>query len=366
MNTSPTSGLPPEQTGPARHVLIVDDEKALGRTIAYFVRSHGWEVTVTHDVETALERLENDPRLEACISDVYLDEREGIAGGHLIADACKHRNPQIPCLLLTGKPSMQAVIAGLQVGASDFLTKPVDLPLLVEKLGKAIEDLQVRRRLEELEQVNRLLGQILPNTIEAKDPLTRGHSDRVVQYSINLARRVGVAEEEIPTLRLASQLHDIGKIGIPGEILSKPGKLTLEERKIIEEHPEIGYRILEPFEATVPKVREWVLQHHERWDGKGYPRGLKGDEVELPGLILILAEVYDALATQRSYKKPWSKEKIADFFIEEAGRHFHPDLARIVSEGVRSYGSLFFRREPTPSRQEKLDVPHGEIQGEFF
>lgn len=359
MNSAPDSPASPRP----RHVLIVDDEELLGRQIAYFIKSQGWEATVAHDVETALNILHSDTPLDACISDVYLDERATKAGGHLVAEACRQRNPQLPCLLLTGKPSMQAVLEGLRAGASDFLTKPVDLPLLLEKLDKAIEDVQIRRRVHELEHVNLLLSQILPNTIEAKDPLTRGHSDRVVRYSVNLARRVGVPEHEIPTLRLASQLHDIGKIGIPGEILSKPGKLTREERKVIEEHPQIGWRVLEPFEGSVPKVREWVLQHHERWDGRGYPHGLRGEEVELPGRILILAEVYDALAAARSYKQPWTNTQIADFFAEEAGKHFDPELAKLVSDGVRAHGGGFFRGERTPSPEGGAKRARGEDEG---
>ena len=159
-------------------------------------------------------------------------------------------------------------------------------------------------------------------------------------------------------MRLASQLHDIGKIGIPGEILSKPGRLTRDERKIIEEHPDIGYRILEPFERQRPQGPR-VGPTAPRTLGRArLPRAASsGDEVELPGRILILAEVFDALAAERSYKKPWSQEKIADFFLEEAGHHFDPDLARIVSEGVRSHGSRFFQTEPPMPRSEGEDPP---------
>jgi putative two-component system response regulator len=360
--------LDPQASPETRSVLIVDDEELLGRQIAYFLRSEGWEATVANSVESALHLLAQHAPFDACISDVYLDESSTLAGGPQIANACKQKEPQVPCLLLTGKPSMQAVLDGLRAGASDFMTKPVDLPLLMQKLDKAIHEVRMRRQVAELTQVNLLLSQILPNTIEAKDPLTRGHSERVVQYSVSLARRCGVPENDIPTLRLASQLHDIGKIGTPGEILSKPGKLTPEEREIIEEHPETGYRILKPFENRIPKVREWVLHHHERWDGRGYPHGMRAEEVELPGRILILAEVYDALAAERSYKKPWPSSKIADFFAEEAGKHFDPELARMVSDGVRRLGSGFFREQP---RQDSggdagESGDSSEAQGELF
>ncbi len=331
------------QTAPIR-LLIVDDEPDLGRLVAEYFESQNDEVVLAHDLETALSILENDRDLDLCISDIYLNSQASKAGGHRIAEACDERHPRLPVILLTGRPSMSAALEGLRNHAIDFFLKPVDLGRLYERAHRAIEEQRLQNRVRDLEQTNLLLSQLLPNTIEAKDPITRGHSDRVVAYTEGLARRVGVSSADRSSLRLAARLHDIGKIGIPSEILSKPGKLTKDERAVIEEHPEIGHKILEPF-AHLPKVRQWVVQHHERWDGRGYPNGLVGDEVALPGRILILAEVYDALATKRSYKDAWPDEKIAALFEEEAGHHFDPDLARIVAEGVRTKGRYFFRDE---------------------
>ncbi len=326
-------------------VLVVDDEIALGKNVCAYLEAQEFTTVYADRLDMALNLLEQDLDLDLVITDIYLGSDTEKAGGHIVCDAASRRSPPLPVILLTGKPTMDAALEGLRGDASDFLTKPVNLALLHKRALQAIEGRKLKLELMELTEVNRVLSGILPKAIEAKDPTTGGHSDRVVSYADNLGRRMGVSAEDRKELRLAAQLHDVGKIGIPESILCKEGPLTKQERQVIEEHPGIGYSILEPM-VHLPRVRQWVYEHHERWDGKGYPQGLKGDQVALPGRILILAEVFDALATARSYKKAWSKDKIADFFVEEAGHHFDPDLSHIVGEGVRAHGADFFRQEP--------------------
>ncbi len=332
-------------------VLLVDDEEHLARSIGNWFKAKGCVVHTAFDLNKALSSIEALPELDLLITDVYLQSGRETPGGQIIAEYCAENRPNMPVILLTGKPSMDLAIAGIRSHAFDFLTKPVHLPVLWRRAQKAVTEMRLRARLSELERDNNLLSAILPNAIEAKDPTTRGHSDRVVRYADTLALKSGVGEEERRDLRLAAQLHDVGKIGIPESILTKPGKLNQDERLVIQQHPEIGYKIIEPLK-DFPRVRDWVFQHHERWDGRGYPQGLTGEEVALPGRILILAEVYDALATTRSYKKPWSNEKIADFFDQEAGHHFDPDLGKIVAEGVRSRGAAFFQAFSDETDQE--------------
>jgi putative nucleotidyltransferase with HDIG domain len=181
--------------------------------------------------------------------------------------------------------------------------------------------------------------------IEAKDPTTSGHSERVAHYVDRLARRCGVGAEERESLRLAGLLHDVGKIGVPGAILCKEGPLAPAERELIERHPAVGYEILAGLEGC-EDARLWVYQHHERWDGAGYPNRLAGEDVALPGRILILAEVYDALAEARSYKPAWPIEKIVAVFRAEAGKHFDPDLSHLVADGLEAEGRRFFAPGP--------------------
>ena len=144
---------------------------------------------------------------------------------------------------------------------------------------------------------------------------------------------------------MASLFHDVGKIGVPQDVLCKNGPLTAGERELIKLHPKLGYEILEPMVAS-EQIRLWVYQHHERWDGRGYPNGLRAEDVALPGRILILAEVFDALAEARSYKPAWENPQIAEYFRLEAGKHFDPELARLVADGVERSGKRFFAPGP--------------------
>jgi response regulator RpfG family c-di-GMP phosphodiesterase len=170
----------------------------------------------------------------------------------------------------------------------------------------------------------------LANAVEAKDPYTRGHSDRVVKYALKIGRKLNFDSETLEKLRLASILHDIGKIGIPESILLKPDKLTDEEFHIMKNHPVIGEKILSPVDPLLD-VRKWIYQHHERYDGKGYPDGLKKDEILLPGRILIVSEVFDALVTKRAYKSAWSIKKTIEYLRENSKTHFDPDIVEIFT-----------------------------------
>ena len=335
------------QTTDTFRVLLVEDEVHLAAQVAGYLDAHGYVVRIESQLEDALRVLHEDAELDLVISDIYLDNNSQLGtggnrpGGLIVAEACESRMPQLPVVLLTGRPSLDAALEGLRHHVFDLLTKPVELPALEQRARHAITACRLRRRVAELEEVNALLSHILPNAIEAKDPLTRGHSDRVAGYADSLGRRCGLDLEERRDLRLAAMLHDVGKIGVPEEILTKEGPLTRSERDEIEKHPGIGFKILAPLHHF-PRVRDWVYQHHEHWNGRGYPEGLEGEEVALPGRILILAEVFDALATKRSYKAAWSREKIADFFDGNGGSHFDPEIAGLVADGVRSEGAAWF------------------------
>jgi putative nucleotidyltransferase with HDIG domain len=227
-----------------------------------------------------------------------------------------------------------------------IVTKPVDPKTLTSVCIRAIEEWKIRRRTEALEAQVRILSEILPRCIEANDPMTAGHSERVVGYAEALARHCRLDEADLESLRLASLLHDIGKIGIPERILSKRGPLDASERDIIKQHPRLGFEILEPLRGQ-DKARLWVYQHHERWDGKGYPEGLAGEDVELGGRILILAEVYDALRSARSYKEGWDVPRIAEFFRQQAGTQFDPALSHLVADGLERRGPSFLANQPS-------------------
>jgi putative two-component system response regulator len=325
------------QPARARRVLIVDDDLDVLTATQAALRSACLETVVVSTLSQARMALATE-RFDLVLTDLYLADD---ALGTAIADLAQAQKPPVPVILLTGRPSLSSAQDAIRSRVAELLVKPVAEHVLRVACTRAIADAENRRRTAQLAAQNRVLASVLPRAIEVKDPTTRGHSDRVVRYADVLAQRCGVSDEDRESLRLASQLHDVGKIGISNQILCKDGPLTSEEREEIKKHPQMGFEILEPLEES-DNVRRWVYEHHERWDGRGYPNGLVGEDVALPGRILILAEVYDALAEARSYKQAWDNQKIVDLFRAEAGKHFDPELARLVADGLERLGKRFF------------------------
>jgi putative nucleotidyltransferase with HDIG domain len=188
---------------------------------------------------------------------------------------------------------------------------------------------------EELEQLNWGTLEALARTVDAKSKWTAGHSERVAELSLKIARIMGCDDKQISDLHRAAFLHDIGKIGIPPSILDKPGKLTEEEYEVIKEHPAIGAKILEPIEAYIDTI-PIVMQHHERFDGKGYPIGLFGEQITLGARILSVADVYDALVSSRPYRLGWVQEKVIQLITDESGKQFDPKVVDAFYSAVPS------------------------------
>ena len=330
-------------------ILVVDDEREVRRSVEGILLAAGYHVTSLDSARAAIGAL-GDASFDLVLTDLYLeaDIDAGFEAGPLgfeVAQTARRLEPPVPVILLTGRPSLDGAQEAIRSHVCEMVVKPVDALALVSSCRRAIRDARVDRRQRRLEAQNEVLARVLPLAIEAKDPTTSGHAERVVHYTDVLAQRCGVGEAERRDLRLASLLHDVGKIGIPEKILTKPGPLTPDEREVIKRHPQMGHEILEPL-VDGERVRRWVVQHHERWDGRGYPEGLTGEEVALPGRILMLAEVYDALAEPRSYKPAWENLKIVGFFRAEAGKHFDPELAGMVADGLERMGNRFFSTEP--------------------
>jgi len=172
--------------------------------------------------------------------------------------------------------------------------------------------------------------------LETKDAYTRGHSNRVAHISMAIAREMGLDTKDIELSHFAGHLHDIGKIGIPDSILMKTDKLTTEEYEIIKNHSEYGYKILEKV-SSLKEMATIVRHHHERWDGKGYPSGISGEEKHIFGRITAIADVFDALGSNRIYKKAWSLERILELFKEQRGKHFDPTLVDIFLNNLDEF-----------------------------
>jgi len=339
----PMTGPEAEAGSAARRqrVLVVDDDPEILTTVERILQKADFDVQCLGSVAAA-EGCLREEEFELVLSDLYLGD-SGL--GYQVADATHACQPGVPVILLTGRPSFGGAQEALRSHVHEIVVKPVDPFELVQTCRRTIQTANAERRQRQLEAQNKVLASVLPRAIEAKDPTTSGHAERVVLYTDILAQRCGVEEGSRENLRMAALLHDVGKIGIPEEILTKNGPLTREERDVIETHPEMGRQILESLEDS-DDIRTWVYQHHERWDGKGYPNGLQGEDVSLPGRILILAEVYDALAEERSYKPAWPTEKIVGFFRANAGSHFDPDLANLVADGLEQHDKRFFATQP--------------------
>ena len=217
---------------------------------------------------------------------------------------------------------------------------------LADQVGVALSNASL---IEELDQLYWQTVAALARAIDAKSHWTLGHSERVAKLAIKIGRVLGLSSKELDALHRGALLHDIGKIGVPTAILDKPGKLTDEETRVIRTHPRAGARILEPITGYA-EVVPIVLQHHERYDGLGYPDGVAGEAISLGGRILAVADVFDALISDRPYRAAWERERVIEYIDHEAGHHFDPKavqafLSVMAEEERESEG----RTAPTPS-----------------
>jgi putative two-component system response regulator len=306
-------------------ILIVDDDPLVRETMRDYVEHLGYDV---RDAGSAEEALVEIGRAQPDL--VLLDVRmPGITGIELCrqlkADPATHL---IPIVLLTAERELDSRVAGLTAGADDYFTKPVHPRELGARLRSLI---RLKRVVEELEEAESLITS-LALTIEARDPYTAGHCVRLASCAVELGERLGLGEDELRALRLGGFLHDLGKIAVPDGILLKPGPLTADERRAIQEHPAAGDRLVVPMK-TLTLVRPIIRHHHERWDGQGYPDRLAGAETPLLARLMAIVDVYDALRTQRPYKPAFSEEESLRIIREGAGTgQFDPELVRVFLE----------------------------------
>lgn len=286
-------------------VLVADDDEFYRGFLREFLERQGYEVVCAEDGEEALEVVNSRP-IDLALLDVMMPRLTGFS-------VCRElkSNPAtrlIPVVLITGLDSKEDHIRGIESGADDFLNKPVQSEELKARVRSL---LRLKQFTDELEFAETVINS-LALSIEAKDPYTEGHCERLSNYSVLLAEQLGLSDEDRLALRRGGIVHDIGKVAVPEHILLKPGPLTPEERLIIEQHPVTGERICAPlksFRLVLPIIRH----HHERLDGSGYPDGLRDEEIPLTARIMSVVDVYDALTTDRAYRKALSSE---DAFLQ--------------------------------------------------
>jgi putative two-component system response regulator len=346
---------PPEPTSDRKPtVLIVEDEAEI-RDMLVDAMEDAFEVLEANDGQDALDRISTlaEPP-DVVLTDLRMPNVDGFQLAELLRKDRKAEN--IPILMLTGNVNREFKIKALELGLDDYITKPFDLAevkLRVRNLANVrqaqrilarytdeLED-RVAQRTSELQRLvhrltethNDLLAartesvHVLGVACEYRDDDTAAHLKRMAFYTKIIADNLGLDRQTSEMLEAAAPMHDIGKIGVPDSILLKPAKLTPDEFRIMQQHPGIGARILA--DATSPMLKqahEIALYHHEKWDGTGYPKKIKGEQIPLSARIVALADVFDALTQKRVYKPAFSIEKSMDIIENSIGTHFDPDV----------------------------------------
>jgi putative two-component system response regulator len=293
-------------------ILIVDDETGARAALEFLLRREGFEVRDAADGPAAIQECASF-RPDLILLDIMMPGMDGFEVCRRIKATPETR--LTPVVLITGLTGTEDRIMGINAGADDFLSKPIDLN---ELLARTRSLLRLKQYTDELENAEAVLFS-LAHSIEARDPYTHGHCERLAEMSARMGERLGLTEEQIKALRRAGVVHDIGKVAVADSILLKPGPLTADEAKIMQKHPVVGERICAPlktFRLVLPIIRH----HHEKHDGTGYPDGLQGEEIPLTARILQLSDVYDALTTDRPYKVAFTAEVALDLMEEEAER----------------------------------------------
>jgi len=292
-------------------ILVVDDQRQNREILAGLLEPEGYAVAMAGDGQEAVDLALADPP-DLILMDVSMPRLTGFEACKLLkADEKTHL---VPIVLVTGLVAREDRLQGIAAGCDDFLTKPVDAEQLMARTRNL---LRTKALVDELEQAENVMVS-LATALDAKDNYTRGHSERVATYAEALGGAVGMGRLDRKNLRRAGLLHDIGKIGIPLDYIEKPGPLTHEEYEVVKQHPRIGYEICKPLRTMVPLLL-LIRGHHERLDGRGYPDGLKGEEVPLSLRCLSISDVYDALTSDRAYRKALSRESAVVIMREEAG-----------------------------------------------
>src|SRR5947207_3726453 len=352
-------------------LLIVDDEPEV-RGVLRDLLSGAYECGEAASAEEALRQLRAS-EFHLVISDITMS---GMSGLEMIPHV-KVASPDTVIVMISGMQTIESAINALRLGAFDYLMKPFDLRQAEAAVARALhhhelivakrlyenhlEDLVTQRTAEldealgSLENAYRSTLQALTAALEARDAETHGHSERVVTFSLRLGREYGLTSAEMKALEFGSLLHDIGKIGVPDAILRKPAKLTDEEWVLMREHPIHGQQILRGIQFLEGAARV-VSQHHEKWDGSGYPLGAKGDEIDLCARIFAVADAFDAMTSDRVYRRGKSYEAAALELDEWAGKQFDAQVVRAFHRVPKEDWEELHRRS-LQLKEEVFDVP---------
>ena len=313
-------------------VLVVDDASENIDVLKKLLQSN-YKVKVALNGQKALQIAQKDPAPDLILLDIIMPEMDGY-------EVCRQlksniTTAKIPVIFVTAKNEIEDESKGFDLGAVDYITKPISPTLLLRRVNTHLSlynetcllSSAVKERTKELNETRLDVILTLGRAAEYKDNETGMHVMRMSHYSQLLGHAIGLSEDECELLLNASPMHDLGKIGIPDHILLKPGKLDDAEWEIIKTHPQLGEDILgEKKSVLLTAAKDIALTHHEHWDGNGYPKGLKGEGIPLYGRICAIADVFDALTSERPYKKVWPVKDALSHIKENSGSHFDPSL----------------------------------------
>ena len=309
-------------------VLIVDDESSGRETLQSVLEGEGYELEMA---ENGLQAIEKAKRLlpDVILLDVMMPGMTGF-------EVCQRirNDPQIaeiPIIVLTALDDRESLLTALKAGADDFISKPFDRYELRARLLGITRLNRYQKLIQERAKLQEAHSQLLSayeatiegwsHAMDLRDRETEGHSRRVCELTVKMAKAFGMSDDEIFHIRRGALLHDMGKIGVPDSILHKPSSLTDEEWAVMRTHPKLAYDMLYPIEYLRPAL-VIPYSHHEKWDGTGYPRGLKGEEIPVAARLFAVVDVWDALISDRPYRTAWSQEAALAYLREQSGRHF--------------------------------------------
>jgi putative nucleotidyltransferase with HDIG domain len=330
---------------PAERILVVDDEDPIREVVSSMLTSANFVCSQASSGEEALALLQSGEEFELMLSDLMM---AGMDGQELLG-LTKERFPNMPVVMVTAVHDVSVALSAIRNGAYDYLLKPFEREQLLATVRRALENRrlklenrdyqhnlealvtarteQLRQAVTNLERSYDITLEALGNALDLKDAETEGHSKRVTAYTIAMARAMGLNSDQIRVIARGAFLHDIGKMAIPDAILRKPGALTPEERDIMREHCFRGYQMLRiiPF---LTEAAEIVYAHQEKYDGSGYPRGLKGTQIPLGARIFSVADTLDAITSNRPYRAAQSPAAAREEIQKFSGRQFDPDVVK--------------------------------------
>jgi putative nucleotidyltransferase with HDIG domain len=337
---------PEDMPGQQERILVVDDERAVLDLLVSLLGRSGYDVSAAGDAERALLHLQDDPGCSLVLSDVMMPGVDGLS----LLDVIGRDYPRVPVVMLTAVQDVRVATSAFRRGAVDYLVKPFDRNQLLAVVSRALEhgrllkqNAAYRQNLEEIisARTSRLRAtmrdleksydftlEAMGDALDLRDAETEGHSRRVTAYTIALAREVGLDPEHLRTIAGGAFLHDIGKIATPDRILLKPGKLDAEEIAIMRQHCALGYQLV----RKIPFLRdasEIVYAHQETFDGTGYPRGLRGEEIPLGARIFAIADTLDAMTSDRPYRKGLSFAEARAEILRCSGSQFDPNIVKV-------------------------------------